>query len=141
MTERRANPNSLKNLKPFQKGISGSPGGKTRLPDALRNHPELTKEMVRRVIGKYTSMAVEDIMDAQHNPRLPALEAAIASILIKTIETGDMAKLDMMLSRVHGKPKETPEESSNPFADLTTIEVVSVGETLLKTLKAETKDE
>lgn len=135
--EKTGRARSLANLKRYPKGTSPFPGGRPRIPDEFKDFGTLSIDAVRRIIGKYTRMPVEDLIVAKEDPKLPALEAAIASVLLMSIKHGDMARLDMMLSRIHAKPKETI-EVVNQYQSMTTVELVEVGEQAIKTLKETT---
>lgn len=90
-------PNSLKNLKPAQKGEirnpKGSPGRKRKLPSL--------EYILADVLGKENK---EGITQAQ----------AIIQALATKARRGDVKAADLLLNRGYGKVKESIELSSDP---------------------------
>lgn len=107
------NPRSLANLKPFQKGTSGNPGGKPKLPAGLREVRELTPEELRRLIAKYARMSRADleVVLADGSPA-PMLDMAIAASL-QSASSGSFAHLSFLLDRAIGKPKAAADDDGD----------------------------
>jgi hypothetical protein len=100
------NPNSLKNLRPFQKGVVHGARGRKKVDPALIGIKELTTDEVRRIVGKCCDMSKDDIETCLKDKRGTALELALMSALNKAIEEGDTARLDFLFNRTIGKVKE-----------------------------------
>lgn len=102
-------PNSLKNLKAWPKGMSGNPGGKPRVPEELRGINSFSQLEITKLISKYGRMTGKEILacqqteDGKPNPDLTVMELAIISIFEKSIENGDCQKLSFLLDRCVGK--------------------------------------
>jgi hypothetical protein len=63
----------------------------------------LTKDKLRFVLDKYMKMSKEEIIEMAKGPGTPMIELAIASILMKCVETGDYSRLEGLLQRHMGK--------------------------------------
>ena len=93
----------------WKKGQSGNPTGKTA-------HPVEVKEIRRLCAGEFIEIAtfllratdaeVDEIIDS---PDAPKLQKIIARILNTTQTTGSMTSLDILLTRLFGKPKDVVE--------------------------------
>lgn len=88
--------------KPFQKGQSGNPSGKPKLPANLRGIKGFTDQEIHRTIEKYLRMTKADLEIALHKDnalKLPMFEAMVASIISNAWKSGDYSKLDFLLNR------------------------------------------
>ena len=96
---------NLNNLRPFQKGSNwqGNPGGRPKIPDALRGIASLTQTEVTKLISKYARMTQEELKEALANPKSPALDLAIISVFAQSIKRGDFSRLSFLLDRAIGK--------------------------------------
>lgn len=54
-------------------------------------------------LHKYLGMTPNEIMDACRNPSIPAVEALIAAILVKSIRNGDYQPAQFLFDRAYGK--------------------------------------
>lgn len=104
-----ANPTGIGGRK-FQKGQSGNPGGRPKMPDHLKGH-YLTNQEMRATLAKYIKMKKDEIYDAALNPDTPVFELWIASGITKGIALGDWTNLRDILDRLCGKPQ--PEKDSD----------------------------
>ena len=134
--------NSLKNLKPFVKGVSGFTGERRpRLPEELKDIRGLNQLEVNRLISKYARMILAALQEKLTNPNTPVLELAIAKIFEQGIKHGDYTRLSFLLDRAIGKVPQIFEEeeetdSRQELARLSMQELLS----LVKTIPAEIKE-
>lgn len=95
-----ANPNAkTDHLPKWQPGQSGNPSGK---PKNL-----LTKDRVAKLMSEMSDFSPAELKDVVKGNN--ALKAMVAAIMLKAIETGDPSRLDFVLNRSVGKPKDTME--------------------------------
>lgn len=92
----------------FKPGQSGNPGGRPKLPAALKAIGELTVDEVKRLIAKYARMTKAEVTAAIQNPETPILELNIATIFATGTKSGDYARLAFLLDRTIGKPAQDP---------------------------------
>lgn len=97
----------------FKKGQSGNPGGKQRIPDDLKKVQALSKEMVARIIGKYSLMTTEDLTKLEKDKTLPAIDMVIVVALKKAIENGYLSTLGFLFDRAIGKVSDNIEANLN----------------------------
>lgn len=131
----RTHPNSLANLKPFPKGVSGNPGGKPKRDVAreiaqaifennvegayeslgkalLKGNAYVFKELAERAYGKLKEVhevthVHEQVEDADLNERIAALERDLG--LARTIDEAGRAGIAQAgTSSTNGKAKDTP---------------------------------
>ncbi len=104
------------NLKPWPKGVSGNPGGKAKIPEALRGILSLTQLEVTKLISKYARMSYEEISTILLNKSGTVLELAVCSIFVESIEKGDFARVGFLLERSVGKVKDIEDDSEDQSA-------------------------
>lgn len=102
----------------WKPGQSGNPGGRPKLPAALRAVKEFTSEEIRRLISKYMRLSKGElskvINDKAVSDGLPMFEAMVCSILVNAYKTGDFSKLDFLLNRAgHRQRTETEVHQHN----------------------------
>jgi hypothetical protein len=97
----------------FQKGQSGNPGGRPKLPEDIRMARSLNATEFERIVTKYLYLPWSEIYKLKEDQSLPLMECAIISMLAKAIEDGDERKLGFLLDRVIGKVKERLEHSGS----------------------------
>ncbi len=88
-----------KNLKSWKPGQSGNISGRPKLPEHLKDAPEMTKDKVQRIIGLYSEMSVAKLKVAAKDENLPAFEAAVIASLLNAIKFGDTSKMEFFLQR------------------------------------------
>lgn len=104
-------PNSLKNLKPFQPGVSGNPKGRPRgIPDELMAIKSLSHLEITKLISKYARMTAPEMEEVIQNNKLSMLELSFCSMFKKSIELGDFTRISFLLDRCIGKVKEVLED-------------------------------
>ncbi len=80
------NPNSLKNLRPIAKGVSGNPKGRPKKPDCLL---DCIKEELSKPCRLNSSLTNEQM---------------IASMLVAQATKGNIKAIELMMSYLHVKP-------------------------------------
>jgi len=103
-----------KQLTPWKKGQSGNPNGRPKLPAHLKDIPSLTADEVNKIMSKYTRMTLPELEQVIADRKAPALEMAICSNLIKSIQSGEYANLNFVLDRSVGKVTEKSEIAVSP---------------------------
>ena len=90
----------------FQKGTSGNPGGRPKLPEELKKFGGVTAERTRRLFDKYASMSVGELKDLAKDETLSGLEYNIVLALL------DPNKFPFFLDRAVGKVKDVVEQTN-----------------------------
>lgn len=106
----------------FKPGQSGNPNGRPMLPADVKQLRELTAIEFTRVVNKYLEMTKSQITEAVQDPKTPALELMVATIMHKAVVGGDHYRLGFILDRCIGKVKEVPEMTPTQFAGLSDTE-------------------
>lgn len=89
------------NLKPWIKGQSGNPSGR---PKAL-----LTRTEAERTFQELSKKTSAELLALSESPKATQLELMIISAIQKTIETGDVYRLQYLMDRAVGKLPQAPE--------------------------------
>lgn len=98
----------------FKPGQSGNPAGK---PKGM-----LTADQVSASIGRLAALTVDELKSKKTDPKTPAIEAIMASILVEAFEKGDFARLESLLSRGVGKVRDVAEvHTHNHDAELDSV--------------------
>jgi hypothetical protein len=100
------------NLKPWQPGQSGNPGGMSK--------NLLTKDKVK---STFSRMALKPMTEIEEIVKLkndkdrgrPALEVMVAAIIGKAVQQGDHMRLQFLLDRTIGKVKDEIDISNTRF--------------------------
>ncbi len=104
----------------FKKGVSGNPEGGRKHDPELRKLRNLTKEemveigslIVKGDIAELERLknAIKKVAKGELAPKVPVLQAMMASVALKTIATGDANALDILLNRLVGRVPANPED-------------------------------
>ncbi len=86
----------------------GNPGGPGRpaLPAKIKKLHKLTVEEFEQITSVLLYSNEQTLKDIFSDPTSSYLKRIVVQILFKTLETGNMAQFDLLLSRVIGKVKE-----------------------------------
>ena len=98
----------------FQPGNTIGKGGRpkgTTLPDELIGVKLLTQDAVKRKVSLYFDKPLSELEALANSTMTPALDAIVATILVKAKKYGDYARLNFLFERCIGKVKEEREIS------------------------------
>lgn len=95
--------------KDWEPGQSGNPRGRPRVPKELKGIKALSPNLLGKLITKYGGMDRDKLRLKAADPRTPALDLMIISIITKAIKDGDYTRLNFLLDRTIGKVKEVKE--------------------------------
>lgn len=97
--------------KPKHKFVEGNKFGKGRpaLPDDLKCVTLLTQDAVKRKVSLFFEKPLPELEALAANPFTSALDAIVATILIRAKKYGDYARLNFLFERCIGKVKDVSE--------------------------------
>lgn len=130
-----------KNLKPLKPGF-----------DPRRNVNGRPRKFVSQFAKDfgYTQSQVLDTMNAllacdrgelqqiMNDKGSTALEAAVARALIKSMDTGDLSKIETVVTRVYGAPKQYIEDTTPPVPTSVEIDFNKLSDSALREIAAAT---
>lgn len=93
----------VEHLHPWKPGVSGNPGGRPKLPEALRGIHSLSQLEVTKIVSKYARMNHAELVAVTEGRAAPMLELAIAQIFVQSAKYGDHQRLSFLLDRAIGK--------------------------------------
>lgn len=92
--------------KRFQKGQSGNPGGKAKVPDDIKRARTLNQIELERVVNRYLYLTSHELRERIQDPTTPMMEMMVASIIAQAAQKGDQQRLEFILCRLIGKVKD-----------------------------------
>jgi hypothetical protein len=95
----------------FKKGDKIKGKGQPRVPDDVRGARLLNQRDVELIMNKHLEKSAQELVDYTQDLRNPAKEILIARIIVEAIKHGDHNRLQFVLDRLLGKPKEQVEHS------------------------------
>lgn len=95
----------------FTKGVSGNPNGRPALAPELKNMLKLSAEQVGEAINLLLNGGESQVRGVLADPNSSMLMRLMAKAMVKADESGNMAQIDMILSRTIGKVKEKIEHT------------------------------
>lgn len=97
--------------RPFKKGQSGNPKGRTPIPEEVKEARKFNKLEVERVLDKFLGLTRDELFIRLRDPQTAMLERIVGRIILKASKGGDHFRLDFLLNRLIGKVKEAVEHS------------------------------
>jgi hypothetical protein len=133
MLELNLNNNNLQYM-PFKPGQSGNPNGRPLLVPELKEIKTLNQFEFHRILNDLSFKTKEELQAKINNPETTVLELAIASILAKSIQSGDPTRLEYVTTHLGLKPKERI-EITNPYAGLPREKLIELAQEEIRLLK------
>ncbi len=90
-------------LKPWVKGQSGNPKGRTPMPPHLRRAKRMNKVDFQELLQKYVTYSKAQLIELAENDELPAMDLIVTRVLLEAIIHGDEKRLGFILDRLIGK--------------------------------------
>jgi len=120
-TPRKINPNSIKNLKKFEKGNNANPlGGKAHDPVA-RALRVATKETYNEVIEAAVNGTEGDLKKLADGKDVPAVKRIIAGAVYDAIRTKDLYTLERVMERLIGKVSADVTSGGKPISGASAV--------------------
>lgn len=95
----------------FEPGICPNPNGRPPITPEVKALRGLTHEHIKDVMDLLVDQEFEKLREMAKDTSLPALKLLYIRAVLRAVETGDLANIEIVLNRVLGKPKERIEHS------------------------------
>ncbi len=110
----RKSPPKAKKL--FEKGQSGNPSGKAKVPNDIKEVRKVSQFELERAINRLIWLPLEQLRVVIKDPKTPILEIMLATIMAQCAQKGDQQRLEFLLNRMIGKVKDIIDvKHSEPF--------------------------
>lgn len=131
---------SLKNLTPFQSGVSGNPSGRPKLPEDIARARQVTNQDVERSIHAMLQMTEAELSVVLGQPETKNLDRLLASILEKGMK-GDIFRASFILDRAGARLPQAPIQINiqKQLENLPTQELAELGKKAIIVLEASHK--
>lgn len=96
-----------KNLIPYTKGQTGNPKGRPRKFVCQLKDMGYNKQDINQTIENMMAMTLNELADIFKDDNCTILERTIANAMRKSLEKGTLYSLETLISRVHGVPSQT----------------------------------
>ncbi|MBX7086672.1 MAG: hypothetical protein K1X70_09605 [Leptospirales bacterium] len=104
----------------FPKGVSGNPKGRPPLSDVERAVREATRRALHESWEKVLSKnSMDDLISSLSKRDSPPIFVALAKAVQVSARTGDFSRLDRIMDRIIGRPKQSLElagSEDNPLS-------------------------
>jgi hypothetical protein len=91
----------------WKKGQSGNPNGRPRKFVTLLKDMGYNKQDINQTIENMMAMTLNELADIFKDEHATILERTIANAMRKSLEKGTLYSLETLISRVHGVPTQT----------------------------------
>ncbi len=118
---------SLANLRPYKPGQSGNPNGRPAIPEDVLAARKLTDNELIRVLNKFLNMTKPELYAYMKKEDASMMELTVGSIVLKAYTGSDHQRLDFLLTRMIGKPKESIQEHTLNLRMLPREKVIELG--------------
>ena len=95
----------------FQKGQSGNPGGRTKMPPEVKEARKLNRQTMELALNKFLHWETDKLAEFLRDKSNPVLEMIIAKILLESMVKGDQIRLNFIFDRLIGKVSEKVEHT------------------------------
>lgn len=119
----------------FKKGIPGGPG-RPKLDEFLKKARKLNQTEFITLLNDFICWTEEDLIRVTHNKHAPAFHKIVCMMIIKGIQSGELAHLNFILDRLIGKVKEHVDIVSTNYTSVATLGEDKISE-IIKKLKAD----
>ena len=99
--------------RPFQKGISGNPKGKPRLPEEVKALRRLTIQELNEGVGLTLRCSFDELIAMKEDPKATVIQRMAAALAHSTIKSANTAAWNALLEQFRGKLKEKIEMTGN----------------------------
>ncbi len=100
----------------FEKGQSGNPSGKAKLPNDIKEVRKVSQFELERAINRLIFLPLEQLRVVIKDPKTSILEIMLATIMAQCAQKGDQQRLEFLLNRMIGKVKDIIDiKQSEPF--------------------------
>ena len=96
-----------KNLIPYTKGQTGNPHGRPRKFVCQLKDMGYNKQDINQTIENMMAMTLNELADIFKDEHATILERTISNAMRKSLEKGTLYSLETLISRVHGVPTQT----------------------------------
>lgn len=114
----------------FQKGQTGNPGGRTKIPEHLKAIRGLTAGEVAKLISKYARMTCEELAECLENDsQMAVIDRCFIGMFEQSIRKNDYTALNFLLDRAIGKAPiyiEGEEEKDDSISKMPTHELLQL---------------
>ena len=91
----------------WQKGQSGNPNGRPRKFVCQLKEMGYNKQDINQTIENMMAMTLNELADIFKDEHATILERTIANAMVKSLQKGTLYSLETLISRVHGIPTQT----------------------------------
>ena len=98
-----------------------NPLGRPKVPEDIKDARKMNKLEFERLLNKYLSMTAKEINEVLLHPETPSLDIIVCQVIIKAAARGDYLRLNFLLDRLIGKPKEIIQHEAINLDDVPVI--------------------
>ena len=104
-----------KNLIPYQKGQTGNPNGRPRKFVCQLKEIGYTKQDINQTVQNMMGMTLSELSEIFKDENCTILERTVANALNKSLSKGSLYSLETLISRVHGVPTQTVNQTITEY--------------------------